>query len=78
LNVKTPSSVKLVVYNILGQQIKVIEDSELLKGKKVYYWNALNSYNQTVSSGIYFIRAIVKENDSGKIYSKMKKMILLK
>ena len=78
LNIKTPSRVKLVVYNILGQQIKVIEDSELLKGKKIYYWNALNTYNQTVSSGIYFIRAIVKENNSGKIYSKIKKMILLK
>ena len=78
LSVRSPSTVKLAVYNILGQLVKVIEDSDLLSGKKIYSWNAQNSYNQTVSSGIYFIRAIVKENKTGKTFVKMKKMILLK
>ena len=78
LHVKVPSVIKVEVYNILGQLVKVIVDSDLLEGKKVYSWNARNSFNQTVSSGIYFVRAMIKENGTGKTYAKMKKMILLK
>jgi hypothetical protein len=78
LHVKVPSTIKVEVYNILGQLVDVIVDSDLLEGKKAYSWNARNSFDQTVSSGIYFVRAIVKENGTGKTYAKMKKMILLK
>ena len=78
LNLRAPSNVRLAVYNILGQLVKFIDDADLLAGKKIYFWNAQNSYNQTVSSGIYFVRAIVKENATGKTYVEMKKMILLK
>lgn len=78
LNIKSPSNIRLEVYNILGQLVKVIAESDLLSGKKIYLWNAQNSYNQTVSSGIYFVRAVVKENATGKTYVMMKKMILLK
>ncbi len=78
LNVKVPSNVKLTVYNILGQQVKVIAEEDVLSGKRVYFWNSLNNFNQTVSSGVYFVRAMVKEKGSGKTYVIMKKMILLK
>ena len=78
LNVQLPSNVRIEVYNILGQLVRVIADDDLFNGRKLYFWNAQNFYNQTVSSGIYFVRAIVKENMTGKTFVKMKKMILLK
>ena len=78
LNVKIPSNVTVEIFNILGQRVKVLADYDLLNGRKVYSWYAQNSYNQTVSSGIYFVRAIVKEKGTGNTYVKMKKMILLK
>ena len=78
LNVRIPSNVTVEIFNILGQRVKVIADYDFLNGRKVYSWYAQNSYNQTVSSGIYFVRAIVKEQGTGNTYIKMKKMILLK
>ena len=78
LNIVNPSSVRLQVFNILGQLVKTIEDADMISGRKVYYWNSRNSINNTVSSGVYFVRAIVKENGTGKTFVKLRKMVLLK
>lgn len=78
VNVSSPSVVRIAIYNIMGQLIKVIQNSELISGRKYYIWNAENSHNQTVGSGIYFVNAVIRNNITGGVTVKNKKMILLK
>ncbi|MGE5437169.1 MAG: T9SS type A sorting domain-containing protein, partial [Syntrophothermus sp.] len=52
-----PSEVKLLVYNSLGQLIKILIDDELETGYYNYNFNANN-----LSSGVYFYQLIVGKN----------------
>jgi hypothetical protein len=78
VSTETPSQVTLEIYNILGQKVRDFSLSGLVNGKKAYMWDGKNNLNKTVSSGIYFARAIIKETATNKLIVKMKKMILLK
>ncbi len=64
--------VKIVVYNILGQQIKVLLNDELTPGSYTVTWNGTNDAGGHIPSGVYFYRL---ETDS---FSQSKKVILLK
>ncbi len=66
------SKVKLGIYNIKGQQIKIIQNSFLLKGQYNLQWNGTDSNNKPVSSGVYFYR--LETNDK----QITRKMLLLK
>ena len=69
----TQSSVRLVIYNVLGQVVKELVNTEQQAGYQSVVWNA------NVSSGIYFYRleAVSTENPS-KRFVETKKMSLLK
>lgn len=60
-------SISLIVYNILGQQVKVLVNSELNAGKHVVNFNASG-----LASGIYIYRLM------GNSVNIIKKMILLR
>jgi flagellar hook assembly protein FlgD len=63
--------VKLDVFNILGQKIKTIVNSQVLEaGFHQVSWNGINDANQAVASGIYIFRMV-----SGKTV-KLRKGIL--
>ncbi|MGD1044906.1 MAG: choice-of-anchor D domain-containing protein [Bacteroidota bacterium] len=67
------STVRLVIYNILGQVIKELVNIEQQAGIQSVVWNA------NVASGLYFYRleATSKDNSS-KRFVETKKMLLLK
>jgi hypothetical protein len=67
------SYVKLTVYNILGQKVAVLANSEELPGIHQISWTP------KLSSGIYFynLSAVSKSNASKKFFD-TKKMIILK
>ena len=67
------SKVKLQVFNVLGQLVKVIVNGEMNAGFYEKQWNA------SVASGIYFCRmeAVSVENPESRFVDS-KKMILLK
>lgn len=65
-------TVKLDIYNILGQKIRTLINDEMPAGVHYVVWDGKNNHNQTVGSGVYFYR--LERNDS----SQVKKMILLK
>ena len=67
-----PSSVKLVIHNILGQKIRVMVDEYQPAGYKRILWDGRNEQGQMVKSGIYFYQLKVGE----RVLSK--KMLLLK
>ncbi len=66
------SMVRLKIFNILGQLIKTLVNSDQRAGNYQVRWNGTNNYGEKVSSGIYIYRI-----ESGNFISN-KKMILLK
>jgi hypothetical protein len=69
----TRSSVRLVIYNALGQVVKELINGEQQAGFQFVVWNA------HVSSGLYFYRIeATSKDDPSKRFVETKKMILLK
>jgi hypothetical protein len=66
------SNVKLIVSNLLGQEISVLVDESMNAGNHEAVWNPKN-----VSSGIYFYTLSVASKDNLQNYSNTKKMIYL-
>ena len=50
------ATVRLVVYNIVGQQVKVLVNGEQAAGFQRVKWNGKDNNNLDVSSGVYFLR----------------------
>lgn len=71
------SNVRLQVYNLLGEIVKDIVNTNLPAGIHSFSWNADNNKNIKVTSGIYFYRLSAEGIDGSK-YSEVRKMILLK
>ncbi len=65
------AKVKLVIYDILGREMKTLVNNEFRSaGKYITEFNGLN-----MASGIYFARILVNE---GKDFMAVKKMVMLK
>jgi flagellar hook assembly protein FlgD len=60
---------QLVIYDILGREVRSLFSGYLGEGKHSFHWNAVDNNNLLVSSGTYFV--LLK---SGK-YSSVKKML---
>lgn len=65
-------NVELVIFDVLGREIKTLNKKYLSPGKHSYVWDGKNSLGKEVSSGIYFYQ--VKTNS----YIKTNKMVLLR
>lgn len=66
--------VTLVVYDLLGRQVKVLRDAQLQTGRYTISWDGTNEHGEIVSSGIYFYRL---EAGKGNV-TKIRKMVLLR
>ena len=64
--------VRAEVYNVVGQRIRELVNSELPTGYYTLNWDGLNDHGQTVTSGVYFVRLRAGE------FTKSVKMLLLK
>jgi hypothetical protein len=67
------SQVKITIYNSLGEVIDVLVDRDQAAGYYEINWNASN-----LASGVYFYSITANSNESGKDFSVVKKMMLLK
>jgi len=69
----SPQKVKLDIYDISGQLVKTLVNSELLEAQYHYViWDGSNNQNLFVSSGTYFIRLITENTQ------KIMKMLLIR
>ena len=68
---KTAGRVKLTVYNLKGQVVKDILNSDLPTGYHKYIWNGRDQHGKACASGIYYYR--MESAD----YQCVKKMILM-
>jgi subtilisin family serine protease len=66
------SEVKIYIYNILGQQVKLFELGEINAGRYEVHWEGKNNSDITVASGIYFYRFVTPK------YTQVKKLVLIK
>ena len=71
-SLKEDSHVKVDVFNIRGQLINTLVNSELTRGQHSVLWNGTDNAGRSVASGIYFYRMTT---DS---YQATRKMIMLK
>jgi len=65
-------SVRLVVYNILGQKVRILVDERLEAGYHQVHWDGLSDQGQQLASGIYIYRI-----EAGN-FTVVRKMTLLK
>ena len=64
--------VNVTIYNLVGQQIKVLVNSNLEYGFHTVTWNGLDQLGRPVASGVYFSELRTRN------FRKTKKMLLLK
>jgi hypothetical protein len=64
--------VSLVVYNILGQNVKTLAEGMYDAGSYTFTWNGKNSHGEDVPSGIYFYSLRTAE------FAKTNKMMLIR
>ena len=74
---KDVNGIQVVIYNILGQQVKSIEQGQQTKGYHEVIWNGRNANGVPVASGVYFCQFRVRENNALRIIG-ITKMMLLK
>ncbi|MBL7047117.1 MAG: T9SS type A sorting domain-containing protein, partial [Candidatus Marinimicrobia bacterium] len=66
------SHVSIVVYDIMGRQVKELVSGELVSGYHTAIWDATDSFGKPVGAGIYLYQ--IKAGD----FTQTRKMILLK
>ena len=66
------SDVKLIIYNVLGQEVVRVIDDNLKAGEYAKTWNGLNQHGKRISSGVYFYKLITNNHTA------VKKLIMLK
>jgi hypothetical protein len=66
------TDVKLTIYNVLGERVKVLVDEHQTAGYQRVSWDGRDQEGEEVASGVYFYRLETRE------FSKVKKMSLIK
>jgi hypothetical protein len=66
------ANVNIIIYDMLGRQVKSLINQTQDAGFKSVIWNATNDYGKPVSAGVYLCQ--IRASD----YVQTKKMVLLK
>lgn len=69
---------KLIIYDILGQEVFQTDERLLEEGNHVLKWSGFNNNYELQSSGMYFYRIIVKIKKTNQVYQETKKMLYLR
>jgi hypothetical protein len=73
-----PSDVRLSVYNMLGQEVATLVQGITSAGTHHAEWNATGHDGAVVPSGVYVYRIQARSLVTGKQFSDVKKMLLMK
>ncbi len=72
------STVELVIYNSLGQEVRTLFSGVQNAGQQRILWNGRNDNGAPVSSGIYIFRATIRSLEDGGTFRQSRKMMLIK
>jgi hypothetical protein len=70
--------VRLVIYDIRGRQVCDLVNG---RGRAGYYraiWRGVDKANRTVASGVYFYRLQVRDKTGNALFTKIRKMVMIK
>ncbi len=73
----TNAIVNLTIYNLLGEVVRELVNSEMNSGVHTIQWNSDDISGNKVSSGIYFYK-LTANGINGSEFNQVRKMILLK
>lgn len=62
INIQRDENVKIIIYDILGKEIKLINNSVLSKGTHSFVWDGTDNNNNILSSGNYFLKVMSKSS----------------
>ncbi|MBN2225729.1 MAG: SEL1-like repeat protein [candidate division Zixibacteria bacterium] len=62
ISLDSPAHVKLRVFNILGQMVSTIVDSQLESGDHIFKWDMCSESGDTARTGIYYYRLEIAGN----------------
>ncbi len=71
------SSVRITIYNLLGEVVRELLNTDMNSGVHTVQWNAEDISGRKVSSGIYFYE-LNAHGVSGNQFNQVRKMILMK
>jgi len=71
-DIATAGKARLIIYDVLGRQVRTLVNGEFPVGKFTVTWDGRNNTKQMVSTGVYFVRMISDD------YVFVKKMTLLR
>ncbi|MEO6695159.1 MAG: DUF4331 family protein [Ignavibacteria bacterium] len=71
-NLLKADNVSVIVYDVLGKEVKTLVNERLTAGEKVVMWDGLDANGKAVSSGTYFVKLVTSSGVDTK------KMMLLK
>jgi hypothetical protein len=69
---------RLVIYNILGQEILTLYNRPVAVGRIAVTWSGKDRMNRPVASGLYLVRFTVYDAGGIERFSQMRKMALVK
>ena len=72
------SSVELIVYDIMGRQVKAFSISSQSSGIQTITWDGRDETGNTVASGVYLYRLNTKSLQNNQTFAKTSKLMLLK
>jgi len=72
------SSVELVIYDIMGRDIKSFNISSQSAGNQNIRWDGTNENGSPVASGIYLYRISIKSLENTETFVKTAKLMMLK
>lgn len=55
-SIPQPGRVKLSIFNIRGQKVRILVDGDIERGQHRVVWDGRDDGNRSVASGVYFIR----------------------
>ncbi len=75
--IPTASSVRISIYNLLGQEVKTLVNEEQSAGFYTLQWNGTDNDNRTVASGMYIYRIDATSTEKNH-FVQVKKMLMIK
>ena len=65
-DIPKPQLIKLAVYNVLGQKVKILVSTSLPAGTYRFIWQGDNTHGEKVAGGVYFMRLTGQNQQSTK------------
>jgi len=69
-----PSQVKIVIYDLMGKEVRALVDKKEYSGEHAVTWDGLDNNGKELSSGVYFYRLFWW----GREFTKAKRMVLIR